>query len=151
MQGNIRVVCICPHHLLPVEGMVHYGYVTEPGRPVIGLSKLVRIAKLVGRRAVIQEQLAQDLVDVLSEGEIGVEREDPQNGDTKPSRHKYQIGETVSKNVGVVINAAHGCMTCRGVMSQSRTHTSLFTGLLGKQRWQLDFYRGIDETGRLTP
>lgn len=135
MQSNIRTVSLCPHHMLPVEAVVHYGYISTPGDSVIGLSKFVRIAQTVAKRAVIQEQLTEDLVEIMTLGSIA----------------GTEIGKPVSNHVAVVVNASHGCMTCRGVMSPSRTHTSLFTGWfrIDGSDWKKDFYQGIEESERL--
>lgn len=165
-QSYIRTVSLCPHHLLPVEAVVHYGYVSTPGASVIGLSKFVRIAQTLAKRAVIQEQLTQDLADVMTHGTVGIESivteevpytnpsgslflsrdTDAPKTFTNTTINKYNIGEPVSNHVGVVINASHGCMSCRGVMSPSRTHTALFTGMMRDAEWKNDFYRGIEET-----
>lgn len=93
MQSGIKAVSLCPHHLLPIESVVHYGYITEPGNSVIGLSKFVRIAQVLARRAVIQETYTQDLADVMRLGTVGT----------------HLIGKPVSPHVGVVVNASHGC------------------------------------------
>jgi GTP cyclohydrolase I len=54
---------VCPHHLLPVIYRVSVAYL--PSQKVLGISKLSRLARLLARRPVLQEQLTQDLADVL--------------------------------------------------------------------------------------
>ena len=54
---------LCPHHLLPVIYRVSVAYL--PSEKVLGLSKLSRLARLLAKRPVLQEQLTQDLADVL--------------------------------------------------------------------------------------
>ena len=85
---DIRFVSFCEHHMLPVVGKAHVGYL--PTNRVVGISKLARVVKGFGRRLQIQEkmtaEIAQAIQDVLQ----------PQG-------------------VGVVIEAEHSCMTLRGV------------------------------------
>ncbi len=85
---DIRVVSFCEHHMLPVIGRAHVGYL--PTNRVVGISKLARVVNGFARRLQIQEKLtaeiAQAIHDILQ----------PQG-------------------VGVVIEAEHSCMTMRGV------------------------------------
>jgi len=78
----------CEHHMAPIIGVAHVGYL--PSNKVVGISKLARVVDAFARRFQVQEkmtaQIANCILDVL-----------------KP------------KGVGVVIDAAHQCMTTRGV------------------------------------
>lgn len=78
----------CEHHLAPIIGKVHIGYL--PDRKVVGISKLARVVETFARRLQVQEsmtaQIAHCIQDVL-----------------KP------------KGVGVVVEGTHQCMTTRGV------------------------------------
>jgi GTP cyclohydrolase I len=78
----------CEHHMAPIIGKVHVGYL--PDRKVVGISKLVRVVEAFARRLQVQEsltaQIAHCIQDVL-----------------KP------------RGVGVVIEGVHQCMTTRGV------------------------------------
>ncbi len=78
----------CEHHMAPIIGKVHVGYL--PDRKVVGISKLARVVEAFARRLQVQEamtaQIAHCIQDVL-----------------KP------------KGVGVVIEGVHHCMTTRGV------------------------------------
>ena len=95
--SNIRVVSFCEHHMLPVTGIAHVGYL--PTNKVVGISKLARVVHGFARRLQIQEKLtaeiAQAIEDVLQ----------PQG-------------------VGVVIQAEHSCMTLRGVNTPGSTLTT---------------------------
>ncbi|GGL47010.1 GTP cyclohydrolase I FolE [Caulobacter rhizosphaerae] len=102
--SNIRVVSFCEHHMLPVTGVAHVGYL--PTNKVVGISKLARVVNGFARRLQIQEKLtaeiAQAIEDVLQ----------PQG-------------------VGVVIEAVHSCMTLRGVNTPgSRLTTSSLRGVV---------------------
>jgi len=84
---NIRVVSFCEHHMLPVVGRAHIGYL--PDKRVVGISKLARVAHGFARRLQIQEKLTSDIANAIA-------------GVLKP------------RGVGVVIAAEHSCMTLRG-------------------------------------
>jgi len=85
---GIKTFSICPHHLLPVEYDISIGYV--PQESVLGLSKVARIAHLLSARAVLQEQLTDDIASMLE---------------------KY----LKPQGVGVIVRGAHLCMRMRGI------------------------------------
>ena len=66
IQGPILVHGICPHHFLPIMYSVTYGYSALEGNGVLGISKLTRIAKILARRPIMQEQYTKDLASVLT-------------------------------------------------------------------------------------
>ena len=86
--SDIPVVSFCEHHMLPVIGRAHVGYL--PTDRVVGISKLARVVHGFARRLQIQEKLTAEIADAIEEI-------------LKP------------KGVGVVIEAEHNCMTLRGV------------------------------------
>ena len=101
---DIRVVSFCEHHMLPVTGRAHVGYL--PARRVAGISKLARVVHGFARRLQIQEKLtaeiAQAIEDILQ-----------------------------PHGVGVVIEAEHSCMTLRGVNTTgSKLTTSTLLGVI---------------------
>ena len=85
---DIRFESHCEHHLAPIIGRAHIGYL--PNKRVVGISKLARVLEAYARRLQIQEkltaQVANTIQDVLQ-----------------------------PRGVGVIIDAAHQCMTTRGV------------------------------------
>jgi GTP cyclohydrolase I len=85
---DIPFQSFCEHHLAPITGVAHVGYLPK-GR-VVGISKLARVVDTFARRLQIQERLTAQIADVI---------------------------ETVlqPEGVAVVIKATHGCMTTRGV------------------------------------
>ncbi len=85
---DIRLESHCEHHMVPILGKVHIGYL--PAGRVVGISKLARIVEVFAKRLQIQEALTAEIADSLQEA-------------LKP------------RGVGVVIEAAHQCMTTRGV------------------------------------
>jgi GTP cyclohydrolase I len=112
---DIEFYSTCEHHMLPFFGKCHIGYI--PKSQVVGLSKLARLLEVYSRRLQIQEQLtnqvANSLMDVL-----------------KP------IG------VGVIIEAKHFCMMCRGVNKRNSTMiTSAIRGIFQNSTVKNEFHR----------
>ncbi len=102
---DIRVVSFCEHHMLPVIGRAHVGYL--PANRVVGISKLARVVHGFARRLQIQEKLTAEIAEAIQDI-------------LKP------------KGVGVVIEAEHSCMTLRGVNTPGSTLTT--STLLGDLR-----------------
>jgi GTP cyclohydrolase I len=94
----------CEHHMLPFSGVAHVAY--WPQGRVVGLSKLARVVDCFARRLQIQERMTRQVALALM-------------------AHLKPLG------CGVVIEAAHGCMVCRGVRKEgARMVTSTFEGIL---------------------
>jgi len=85
---DIPFYSICEHHLLPFIGQAHIGYI--PRGQVIGVSKLARIIVSFARRPQVQERLTTQIAEFL-------------------------MKEIEAEGVAVVMEAAHTCMTIRGV------------------------------------
>src|ERR1700689_601561 len=102
--SNVRVVSFCEHHMLPVIGVAHIGYL--PRDRVVGIPKLARIVQGFSRRLQIQEKLPLDIAETIQDvlNPLGV---------------------------GVMIEAEHSCMTLRGVNTPgSRLSTSRLLGAI---------------------
>jgi GTP cyclohydrolase IA len=108
----------CEHHLAPIIGRVHIGYL--PAEKVVGISKLVRVVDGYARRLQVQEKLTAQIADCITEV-------------LKP------------RGVGVVVDAAHQCMTTRGVHKRGVSMvTSRMTGTFRSDaRTRAEFLRFI--------
>ena len=100
---DIRVESHCEHHMVPIIGKAHIGYI--PDKRVVGISKLARLVDVYAKRLQTQETMTA------------------------------QIGQSIEKvlkprGVAVIVDAAHQCMTTRGVHKMnSSTVTSCMKGI----------------------
>lgn len=85
---DIRFESHCEHHMVPIVGRLHIGYL--PDQRVVGISKLARVAEIYAKRLQIQEKLTVEIAAAI-------------DGVLKP------------KGVAVVVVAQHECMTTRGI------------------------------------
>ena len=93
---------MCSHHHQPVGGVAYIGIIAGP--KLIGLSKYTRIAQWCARRGTLQEELANDIAKEIKKA-------------------------TGAHNVGVYIQATHGCCENRGIMAHSSlTQTTVLEG-----------------------
>jgi GTP cyclohydrolase I len=93
---------VCSHHHQPVTGVAYIGIIAAD--TLIGLSKYTRIAQWCARRGTLQEELAMDIAREIMDA-------------------------TGSKDVGVYIQATHGCCENRGIMAHSSlTQTTVLKG-----------------------
>ena len=93
---------MCSHHHQPVSGVAYIGIIAA--EKLIGLSKYTRIAQWCARRGTLQEELCIDIANEI-------------------------MAATASKDVGVYLEAEHGCCTNRGIMAHSSlTQTTVLKG-----------------------
>jgi GTP cyclohydrolase IA len=121
---DIRFESHCEHHLAPIIGSVHIGYL--PRNRVIGISKLARLVDTFARRMQVQEKMTAEIANCLNVG-------------LKPH------------GVGVVVEAAHECMTTRGVHKSDVTMvTSRMLGAFRNQKQTRDeFLSALDLRSRV--
>ncbi len=99
---NIRVESHCEHHIVPILGVAHVGYI--PNNRVVGISKLARVVEIFGKRLQTQETMTAQIADTIQ-----------------------KVLEP--KGVAVVVDASHQCMTTRGIhKTESSTITSRMLG-----------------------
>lgn len=85
---DIRLESHCEHHMVPIIGKAHVAYL--PDRRVVGISKLARVVEVFSKRLQIQEKLTAQIANTINE-------------------------VLQPKGVAVIIEAAHQCMTTRGI------------------------------------
>jgi len=100
---DIRVESHCEHHMVPIIGVAHVGYI--PNNRVVGISKLARLVDAFGKRLQTQETMTAQIADTINE-------------------------VLQPKGVAVVVDAGHGCMSTRGIhKTESSTITSRMLGI----------------------
>ena len=102
VQKNISVQSHCEHHMAPIIGKAHVAYI--PKERVVGLSKLARVVEVFSKRLQTQERLTMQIAKTL-------------------------MSALEAKGVAVTIDAAHQCMTMRGIKKeQASTVTNYYLG-----------------------
>ena len=116
---DIRFESHCEHHMAPIVGRVHVGYL--PRSRVVGISKLARLVEAYAKRLQIQERLTAQIANTINEV-------------LKP------------QGVAVVVEAIHGCMTTRGVHKSSASLvTSRMLGVFRRQaQTRQEFLAALD-------
>ena len=102
VQKNISVQSHCEHHMAPIIGKAHVAYI--PKERVVGLSKLARTVEIFSKRLQTQERLTMQIAKTL-------------------------MSALDARGVAVTIDAAHQCMTMRGIKKErATTVTNYFLG-----------------------
>jgi GTP cyclohydrolase I len=109
----------CEHHMAPIIGKAHVGYL--PDGKVVGISKLARVVDAFARRFQVQEKLTAQIADCIQRA-------------LQP------------RGVGVVVEATHECMTTRGVHKRgvSMITSKMLGGFREDARTRAEFLRFID-------
>ena len=102
VEKNITLESHCEHHMAPIIGVAHVAYI--PNQKVVGLSKLARTVEIFSKRLQTQERLTMQIASTLMKA-------------------------LNAKGVAVTIDAAHQCMTMRGIKKEKATTlTNYFLG-----------------------
>jgi len=102
VEKNITLESHCEHHMAPIIGVAHVAYI--PNQKVVGLSKLARTVEIFSKRLQTQERLTMQIARTL-------------------------MNSLDARGVAVTIDAAHQCMTMRGVKKEKATTvTNYFLG-----------------------
>ena len=91
---DIRLESHCEHHMVPIIGKAHIAYL--PGSRVVGISKLARVMEIYAKRLQIQEKLTAQVANTI-----------------------FEVLQP--RGIAVVVEAAHQCMTTRGVKKSGVT------------------------------
>ena len=104
MLRDIEFTSLCEHHLLPFSGTATVAYI--PSKAVVGLSNLARVVECFAKRLQLQERMTQEIANAIETN-------------------------LVPLGVGVLVQAHHHCMGCRGVKQpRARMVTSALRGVL---------------------
>jgi len=102
IEKNISIQSHCEHHIAPISGVAHVAYI--PADKVVGLSKLARVVEVFSKRLQTQERLTMQIANTIME-------------------------VLQPRGVAVTIDAAHQCMTNRGIKKENATTiTNYFLG-----------------------
>jgi GTP cyclohydrolase IA len=102
IEKNISLQSHCEHHMAPIMGVAHVAYI--PSNKVVGLSKLARVVEVFSKRLQTQERLTMQIA-------------------------KTVMDTLQPRGVAVTIDAAHHCMTNRGIKKENATTvTNYFLG-----------------------
>jgi len=102
IEKNITLESHCEHHMAPIIGVAHVSYI--PNKKVVGLSKLARTVEIFSKRLQTQERLTMQIAKTL-------------------------MSALDARGVAVTIDAAHQCMTMRGIKKErATTVTNYFLG-----------------------
>ncbi|MCH2229138.1 MAG: GTP cyclohydrolase I FolE [Crocinitomicaceae bacterium] len=118
LEKNITIDSTCEHHFLPITGSAHIAYI--PSDKVIGLSKINRLVDYYSHRPQVQERLCLQILEDL----------------------QTTLG---TKDVIVVLNAKHLCVSSRGIKDKdSSTTTVEFGGVFEDAQYRNEFFRMIE-------
>ncbi len=110
VEKNITLESHCEHHMAPIIGVAHIAYI--PNKKVVGLSKLARTVEIFSKRLQTQERLTMQIANTL-------------------------MSALDAKGVAVTIDAAHQCMTMRGIKKEKATTVTNY--YLGSFKEDLSF------------
>ena len=110
IEKNISIRSHCEHHMAPITGVAHVAYI--PSKKVVGLSKLARVVETYSKRLQTQERLTMQIAKII-------------------------MNVLQPRGVAVTVDAAHQCMTNRGVKKE--TTTTITNYFLGAFKEDLSF------------
>ena len=117
IEQNINIDSSCEHHFLPIVGQAHIGYI--PKKKVIGLSKINRLVDYYAHRPQVQERLCIQIIKDLQE-------------------------TLETKDVIIVINAKHMCVSSRGIKDKSSFTTTIeFGGCFEELEYRNSFFDSL--------
>lgn len=102
---------MCEHHILPFFGRYYFAYIPSPEGRILGISKIARVVGYCAARLQLQEKLAHDIIDMLSEALDGK-----------------------ALGFAIVLKGTHMCKSMRGVRNRGEMKVSYFTGVFKTNR-----------------
>lgn len=102
---------MCEHHILPFFGRYYFAYLPDPDGRILGISKVARVVGYCAARLQLQERLAEDIIQMLSDALKGKGR-----------------------GFAILLRGRHLCKTMRGVRNRGEMAVTLYTGEFKKNR-----------------
>lgn len=113
---------MCEHHMLPFFGKYYFAYMPSPNGRILGISKIARVVGYCAARLQLQERLAKDVIDMLSEA---------LNGE--------------AQGFAIAMRGKHLCKTMRGVKNDGKMTAVHLTGVFKTdEALRREFYKLID-------
>lgn len=112
---------MCEHHILPFFGKYYFAYIPNPKGRILGISKIARVVGYCAAKLQLQEKLAIEVIDMLSEA---------LNGE--------------ALGFGIVMKGTHMCKTMRGVRNNGTMTVAHFTGVFNEEGYKQEFFKLID-------
>lgn len=113
---------MCEHHMLPFFGKYYFAYIPKEDGKILGISKIARVVGYCSARLQLQERLARDVVNMLSEALDGE-----------------------AQGMAIVMKGTHLCKTMRGVKNNGQMTVSHLTGIfLENDEARREFYKLIE-------
>lgn len=113
---------MCEHHMLPFFGKYYFAYIPHPDGRILGISKVARAVGYCSARLQLQERLAKDIIDMLSE-----------------ALNNQALG------FAIVMKGTHLCKSMRGVKNNGKMTVARLTGIFQTDNeLRKEFYKLID-------
>lgn len=113
---------MCEHHMLPFFGKYYFAYIPHPDGRILGISKVARVVGYCSARLQLQERLAKDIIDMLSE-----------------ALKNQALG------FAIVMKGTHLCKSMRGVKNNGKMTVARLTGIFQTDNeLRKEFYKLID-------
>ncbi len=113
---------MCEHHILPFFGKYYFAYIPSPKGRILGISKVARVVGYCAARLQLQERLARDVVQMLSEAL-----------------------DNEALGFAIVMKGKHLCKTMRGVRNDGFMNVAHFTGVFNyNSELRREFYKLVD-------
>lgn len=117
---------MCEHHMLPFFGKYYFAYIPKENGRILGISKVARVVGYCSARLQLQERLARDVVNMLSEA----------------------LNNEI-EGMAIVMRGTHLCKTMRGVKNNGQMSVAHLTGIfMDNSDARREFYKMIELQGK---
>ena len=114
---------VCEHHMMPFFGKYYFAYIPEADGRILGISKVARVVGYCSARLQLQERLARDIVNILTDSLDGK-----------------------VKGMAIVMKGTHLCKTMRGVKNDGKMTVAYLSGVFKTDATaRAEFYKLIDQ------